>query len=156
DARFSGFAVDLLAEYPRSDPQSDAITGAFTGAFNAYVRNELKFGQDKIYHTFASGEDDGRWEMKHNGNPLPNGGDDLVQAILRNPHLQVEVENGLYDVVTPFFATVYTMEHLGLPEKMQKNIYLQYYEAGHMMYVREEDLIKLKDNVGRFIENASR
>ena len=73
-----------------------------------------------------------------------------------NPRLQVEVENGLYDVVTPFFATEYTMEHLGLPEKLQKNIHLQYYEAGHMMYVREGDLIKLKDNVGRFIENASR
>ena len=70
--------------------------------------------------------------------------------------MQVEVENGLYDVVTPFFATEYTMEHLGLPEKLQKNIHLQYYEAGHMMYVREGDLIKLKDNVGRFIENASR
>jgi len=151
DTRFSGFAVDLLAEYPRSDPQSDAITGAFTGAFNAYVRNELKFGQDKTYHTFDNHESGGEWEIKHN-----DAGPDLVQAMLRNPRLQVEVENGLYDVVTPFFATEYAMEHLGLPEKLQKNIHLQYYEAGHMMYVREEDLIKLKNNVGRFIENASR
>ena len=156
DARFSGFAINLLSEYVMSDAQSDAITGAFTGAFNFYVRNELKFGQDKTYHTFDSHEGGGEWEMKHNGNPFPDAGRDLVQAMLRNPRLQVEVENGLYDVVTPFFATEYTMEHLGLPEKLQKNIHLQYYEAGHMMYVREGDLIKLKDNVGRFIENASR
>jgi len=156
DARFSGFAVNLLSEYVTSDAQSDAITGAFTGAFNSYVRNELKFGQDKMYHTFDNHEGGGEWEMKHNGNTFPDAGHDLVQAMLRNPLLQVEVENGLYDVVTPFFATEYAMEHLGLPEKLQKNIHLQYYEAGHMMYVREEDLIKLKNNVGSFIENSSR
>ncbi len=34
NARFSGFAIDLLSEYVMSDTQSDAITGAFTGAFN--------------------------------------------------------------------------------------------------------------------------
>ena len=156
DARFSGSAIDMLSEYVMSDAQSDAITGAFTGAFNAYVRNELKFGQDKTYHTFDSLEGGGEWEMKHNGNLFPDAGRDLVQAMVKNPSLQVEVENGLYDVATPFFATEYTMEHLGLPEKLQKNIHLKYYDAGHMMYVREEDLIKLKNNVGSFIENASR
>ena len=80
----------------------------------------------------------------------------MVQALLANPHLQVEVENGLYDMATPFYATEYTMEHLGLPEKLQKNIRLQYYDAGHMMYLRDEDLAKLKTNIGNFIEAASK
>jgi carboxypeptidase C (cathepsin A) len=151
DARFSGLSGDLLSEYVGSDAQSDAITGAFTGAFNFYVRNELKFGQDKTYHTFDDHEGGGEWDTRHNDSAR-----DLVQAMLKNPHMQVEAENGLYDVVTPFFATEYTMEHLGLPEKLQKNIHLKYYEAGHMMYVHEEDLIKLKNNVGSFIENASK
>jgi len=70
----------------------------------------------------------------------PNVEGDLVQALLANPHLQVEVENGYYDMATPFFATEYTMEHLGLPEPLQKNIREQYYDAGHMMYLRDEDL----------------
>jgi len=70
-----------------------------------------------------------------------------VQALLANPHLQVEVENGYYDMATPFFATEYTMEHLGLPEPLQKNIREQYYDAGHMMYLRDEDLAKLKSNI---------
>jgi len=77
---------------------------------------------------------------------------DLIQAMLTNPHLKIEVENGLYDLATPFYATEYTMEHLGLPDKLQKNIHLQYYDAGHMMYLREEDLAKLKSNIGSFIE----
>jgi carboxypeptidase C (cathepsin A) len=161
DARFSGFTYDLLGEFANSDPQSDAITGAYTAAFNAYVRDELKFGQDKKYHT-GSDEAGNSWEWKHHagdnfGFPgSPNVEGDLIQAMLTNPHLQIEVENGIYDLATPFFATEYTMEHLGLPEKLQKNIHLQYYDAGHMMYLHEEDLAKLKTNVAAFVDSASK
>ena len=76
--------------------------------------------------------------------------------MLTNPHLQIEVENGLYDLATPFFATEYTMEHLGLPAKLQKNIHLQYYDAGHMMYLRDEDLAKLKTNIAAFIDASAK
>jgi carboxypeptidase C (cathepsin A) len=48
------------------------------------------------------------------------------------------------------------MDHLGLPVKLQGNIHLQYYDAGHMMYLREQDLAKLSSNVGSFIEKASK
>ena len=81
---------------------------------------------------------------------------DLIQAMLANPRLQVEVENGLYDLATPFYATEYTMDHLLLPEKLRGNIHLQYYGAGHMMYVRDEDRAKLKNNVASFIEGAAK
>ncbi len=76
--------------------------------------------------------------------------------MVTNPHLHVEVENGIYDLATPFFATEYTMTHLGLPENLQKNITLQYYDAGHMMYLREADLSKLKANVAAFLDNATK
>jgi carboxypeptidase C (cathepsin A) len=162
DARFSGFSYDLLAEYAQSDPQSDAITGAYTAAFNTYLRDDLKFSlQDRKYRTISE-EAEPAWDWKHKtgenfGFPgSPNVEGDLIQAILTNPHLQVEVENGLYDLATPFVATEYTMEHLGLPEKLQKNIHLQYYDAGHMMYLHDEDLAKLKANVAAFIEAASK
>jgi carboxypeptidase C (cathepsin A) len=162
DARFSGYTYDLLGEYAQSDPQSDAITGAYTAAFNTYLRDELKFSlQDRKYKT-VSEEAEPAWDWKHKagenfGFPgSPNVEGDLIQALLTNPHLQVEVENGLYDLATPFVATEYTMEHLGLPEKLQKNIHLQYYDAGHMMYLHDEDLAKLKTNVAAFIDSASK
>jgi len=160
DARYTGFTYNLLAENADSDPQSDAVTGAFTAVFNSYVRDELKFGQDKPYHAISSGVGNS-WDWKHQNGGYgfpgsPNVEGDLVQAMLTNPHLKVEVENGLYDLATPFFATEYTMEHLGLPEKLQSNIALKYYDAGHMMYVREEDLNKLKANIAAFIDSAAK
>lgn len=161
DARFSGWSYDLLGEYAEYDPQDTSITGPFTAAFNNYVREELKFGQDKVYRT-GSDEAGSNWDWKHRGGDnfgfpgSPNVEGDLIQAMLTNPHLQIEVENGLYDLATPFFATEYTVEHLGLPEKLQKNIHLQYYDAGHMMYLHDEDLAKLKTNVANFIEAAAK
>jgi carboxypeptidase C (cathepsin A) len=162
DARFSGPSYDLLGEYAEYDPQSTAVSGAFTAAFNDYVREQLKFGQDKDY-IILSGEAGRNWDWKHEttGRRLgfpgsPNVVRELIEAMISNPHLQVEVENGIYDLATPFFATEYTMDHLGLPEKLQRHIHMEYYAAGHMMYLREEDLAKLKNNVAGFIERASK
>jgi carboxypeptidase C (cathepsin A) len=162
DSRYTGFTYDLLSEFAESDPQSAAVTGAFTATFNTYVRDELKFVQDRNYHAISEGVG-GNWNWKHQtgrgrgffpGSPNVEG--DLAQALLSNPHLQVQVENGYYDMATPFFATEYTMEHLGLPEQLQKNIRLNYYDAGHMMYLRDEDLAKLKSNIGAFIDSAAK
>jgi carboxypeptidase C (cathepsin A) len=160
DARYSGFTYNLLAENAQSDPQSDAVTGAFTAAFNSYLRDELKFNQDKPYHAITE-HVGSSWDWKHASGGFgfpgpPNVQGDLVEAMITNPHLQVEIENGFYDLATPFFATEYTVDHLGLPEKLQKNIHLQYYDAGHMMYVRDEDLAKLKSNIAGFIDAAAK
>ncbi len=162
DARFSGPTYDLLSEYANYDPQDTSVSGAFTAAFNSYVREELKFGQDKTYK--IESEEAGRnWDWKRTpggrnfGFPgAPNVEGDLVEAMISNTHLQLQVENGLFDLATPFFATEYTMDHLGLPEKLQGQIHMEYYDAGHMMYLRLEDLKKLKANVARFIESASK
>jgi carboxypeptidase C (cathepsin A) len=152
----------MLGEYAEYDPQDAFTTGAFVAALNSYMRDELKFGQDKTYLP-GSDEAGNQWDWKHHGPGdnfgfpgSPNVEGDLIQALLTNPRLQVEVENGLYDLATPFYATEYTMDHLLLPEKLRGNIHLQYYGAGHMIYVRDEDRGKLKNNVASFIEGASK
>ena len=160
DARFTGPTYDLLGEFAEYDPQETAISGAFVAAFNSYVREELKFGADKTY--LPAAEFNGaQWDWKHQtpadqfGFPgSPNVEADLVEAMISNPHLRIEVENGIYDLATPFLATEQTMDHLGIPANLRKNITLRYYDAGHMMYVRDEDLSKLKGNVAAFIDNA--
>jgi len=160
DARFAGPTYNLIGEAADYDPQETAISGAFVGAFNAYLREELKFGQDKTYQVAANFQGN-RWDWKHDSDygyfpGSPSVVLDLAAAMVSNPKLRVEVENGYYDLATPFMETEYSMEHLGVPEALRKNLKLQYYEAGHMMYVRDEDLAKLKANVAAFIDSASK
>jgi carboxypeptidase C (cathepsin A) len=155
DARFSGPTGDLLSEFAGSDPQSDAISGAYIAAFNTYVRDELKFSQPDRPYLGSSGEAGNAWEWRH-GDPTTaaNVVGDLTQAILSNPNLHIEIENGYFDLATPFFATEYTMRHLGLSPKLAANITFKYYDAGHMMYVHDPDLGKLKASISAFIEKS--
>ena len=161
DARFTGPTYDLLGEYANDDPQSTAVSGAFTAVFNAYVREDLKFGQDKSYEVLSEQANE-EWNWKHAtgrnfGFPgSPNVEGDLIQAMISNPHLRVEVENGFFDLATPFFATEHTTDHLGLPADIQSHIELKYYDAGHMMYLKDADLTTLKNNIASFIDRTSK
>jgi carboxypeptidase C (cathepsin A) len=161
DARYSGPTVDMLGEFAEYDPQSNAVSGAYTALFNNYIRWELKFGEGKEYHISSEGA--GRsWDWKRQGNRgdffpgTPNVTEDLLSAMVTNTHLRVEVEAGYYDLATPFFAIERTMDHLGLPQALQGHFHINYYDAGHMMYLREADLAKLKSNVAAFIDSASK
>ncbi|HXW63086.1 MAG TPA: hypothetical protein VEJ45_10840 [Candidatus Acidoferrales bacterium] len=159
DARYSGPTYDLLTEYAEFDPSFSAVVGAFTAAFNSYVRSDLKFGGDKTYKVLPS-EPGQAWDWKHQPGPgpffpgAPNVETDLIREMIQNPHLQVQVENGFFDMATPFFATEYTMDHLLLPTEARNRIHLEYYSAGHMMYLHTEDLAKLKTQIGGFIDSA--
>jgi carboxypeptidase C (cathepsin A) len=161
DARYSGPTYDLLTENAEFDPSFTGVRGAFTAAFNGYVRGELKFGEDKVYKVLPS-EPSTNWDWKHNVTVPgafvgpPNVEPDLAREIIENPHLQVQVENGYFDMATPFYATEYTMDHLLVPTEARGRIHLQYYTAGHMMYLHEDDLVKLKGNVGSFIDSAAK
>jgi carboxypeptidase C (cathepsin A) len=159
DARFSGYTPDLLAEYAQDDPQGPAVFGAFTAMLNAYTHDELKFGQDKTYHNFSpTAGATWNWKRKDRGGffpGAPNVEPDLVNAMISNPHLLVQVENGYFDMATPFFATEFTMEHLGLPADLQGHIKLYFYDSGHMMYLHNESAVQLHNNIASFIDRAT-
>jgi carboxypeptidase C (cathepsin A) len=161
DSRFSGPTPDILSENAEYDPQETAISSAFTAAFHHYLHHELKFDGDRPYEV-ESDEVGRNWNWKRTGRGRgfgwpgsTNVGPDLAEAIVGNPNLQVEVECGIYDMATPFAASEWTVDHLGLPEKVRGNVSLKYYDAGHMMYVHEADLAKLKANVAAFIDRTS-
>jgi carboxypeptidase C (cathepsin A) len=160
DSRFTGPTYDLLTEHAENDPSYTAVAGAFTSAINSYLREDLKFSSDKTYN-ILNFEIGGNWDWKHAGGGdgfpgAPNVEGDLIHALISNPHLQVQVENGFYDMATPFFATEFTMDHLLLPGDLRQNIHLDYYHAGHMMYLHEEDHDRLAANVRSFIDAVSK
>jgi len=79
---------------------------------------------------------------------------DLVQALITNPALRVQTENGWFDMATPFFATEFTVDHLQLPPALRAHIDFKYYDSGHMIYLNEQDLPKLKQNIADLIDAA--
>jgi carboxypeptidase C (cathepsin A) len=151
DTRYSGPHMDPLSQAADYDPQSSAISSAYVSLFNDYVRKDLKYGDTQTFlpsALFGSFE----WDLKHKGNPINlNVAGDLAEAMKANPRLKVMVNGGYYDLATPFYSAVYEEKHLPIPAVLAKNIEFDWYESGHMVYVRDESLKQLHDRVAAFI-----
>jgi carboxypeptidase C (cathepsin A) len=78
----------------------------------------------------------------------------LRSAFAKNPEMKLFVASGHYDLATPYFATDYTLAHLGLEPEERVRVTTKEYEAGHMMYIHAGELAKLKKDVSAFIEAA--
>lgn len=159
DARFAGDTFNQLTENAENDPFNAAVSSAYTAAVNHYTRDVLKFGGDRPYRNTNGAGAHWNWTRQGGGfffPGAPNVQGDLVQAMIANPNMVVQVENGYYDMATPFFPAEFTMTHLRIPPRLQKNITLNYYEAGHMMYLRDEDRVALRDNLVAFIERGTK
>jgi carboxypeptidase C (cathepsin A) len=154
DTRFSGPNLNPLSENAEYDPQSSAISSAYVALFNQYVRQDLKYGEGMTYIPLQFAAEP-QWSWAHNGNSIGvNVSSDLAEAMKTNPRLKVLVNGGYYDLATPFFAAQYEEKHLPIPQSLAKNISYAWYESGHMVYVRDECVKQLHDNVSAFIRSA--
>ena len=63
----------------------------------------------------------------------------------------VLVQAGYYDLATPYRATEYFIDQLPVPDSVRANVAIEYYEAGHMMYVHPASLAKYKKDLAAFI-----
>ncbi len=160
DSRFVGPAGDVLGVRPSHDPQSTAISSAYTSAFNSYVRAELGYDGDREYVP-SGGVRDWNWGRQGAGGAFVRGGGtpnvapDLAEAMKRNPRLEVLLINGIYDLATPYFAAVWTIDRMGLPPELRANVHRDDFAAGHMMYVDQSLLPQWKETLDRFIDRTS-
>ncbi len=162
DTRFLGPTIDPLSQGSEYDPQSAAISSAYTALINSYLRNTLKYGADQVYLPQAI-FGNVRWDMTRQGHHRMfsaasglNVSTDLADAMKTNPHLKVMVNGGYYDLATPFFGAMYEEKHLPIPQSLAKNIEYDWYESGHMAYVRDECRKQLHDRAAAFIKETQR
>ncbi|HLA79127.1 MAG TPA: peptidase S10 [Vicinamibacteria bacterium] len=151
DSRFQGMDLLAITERPEFDPSMAAIRPPYTAMFNDYVRGSLGYKSDLTYHILGGGI--GPWDWG-SGNGFADTSDALRSAFAKNPYMKLYVASGYYDLATPYFATQYTLAHLGLDASLKGNITTGLYEAGHMMYIHERELARLKQDVAGFLEAA--
>ncbi len=157
DSRFTGDSISDIAESFSYDPFFPAVGPAFTATFNDYYREQLGVKTDRKYIT--SGNLWRHWDDSHaqpgTGHygkiPIANTAVDLNHAMIQNPKLRVLVQQGYYDLATPYGATQYFLDHMDLPDELRDNITAEYYEAGHMMYVNPVSMKKFSQTLAEFI-----
>ena len=117
-----------------------------------YVRSELNFQADRSYEIMTDFVLP--WSYSEFEGQFVYVGETLRAAMTHNPYLKVFVASGLFDLGTPYSATDYTFNHLGLHESLRKNISMGYYEAGHMMYIHLPSLQQLKRDLAEFVRSS--
>ena len=153
DSRFTGLDRDSVGERFEYDPSYTNILGPYTATLNDYLRSQLEFESDLAYEILTDRVHP--WNYDTHQNQYVNVTDTLRKAMTTNPYLKVFVASGYYDLATPYMATRYTFNHLGLDKSLQQNVSMSFYEAGHMMYVHQQSLIQLKEDLEGFIQLAN-
>lgn len=160
DSRYQGEILSPLAESMKHDAYFSAIAPAFVASFNDYYRRELKVDAEREY---AFSGDVGRdWDARHAqpdvGDKVtqPNTSVDLAWSMKLNPKMKVLIATGYYDLACPYGTVEYVLDHLDLTPELRNNIGVDYYEAGHMMYVHPASMIKFKRALAGFVEANSR
>ena len=150
DARYTGQDYDNAGEYPDNDPSFYGIDAGYTAAINAWARETLGYETDRQYNSI--GRDPGRywdWSLSEQGRGAYLNVAPLIgQAMRQNSELRLFNAQGWYDFATPFFGAEYSLNRPGIP---QDRLTFRYYDAGHMMYVRDEDRGKLSEDLRAFI-----
>lgn len=151
DSRYVGHDRDNAGEGFDNDPSFYGIDGGYTAAINAYLRNDFGWKTDRSYVTIGRV---GPWDWDLGGDNdatfYKSVAPYIGKALRENSGLRVFVGQGYYDFATPFFGAEYALSRTGFP---QDRIQFHYYDAGHMMYVRDEDRHKLADDIKAFIRS---
>ncbi len=149
DSRITGsYKVHEFAE----DPSVFVVTGPLVATWNDYVRNGLKYVTETPYVILSTKVNElWDWGSSTGGLGYLDVAKILRQAMSENKFLKVFIASGYYDLDTSYFATKYTVNHLGLDSSLRNNITLTYYDAGHQMYTHLPSLKKLTTDVTEFL-----
>ena len=144
DSRYLGIDRKDAGMGPDYSAELTSWLHSFTPAVNHYIRKELKFNTDIRYNMFGP--------VRPWNNDNDNTREDLRRAMAENPYLKVLFQSGYYDGATTYFNAKYTMWQVDPSGKMKDRFYFKGYRSGHMMYLRNEDLIKANEDIRTFIE----
>lgn len=147
DARTAWPSVTKAGDYPHYDPSFAVAKGAFSTAMLSYLADGLDWMEERPYEIIASVRP-WNWGAE---NSIVNTSPRLAAAMRDNPHLKVLVQCGHTDLATPPGGILHSLAHMQLPEQQRENITVKWYDAGHMFYLNQPDLEKMRKDLVEFI-----
>jgi carboxypeptidase C (cathepsin A) len=153
DSRFVGRDGDAAGERTSYDPSYAAVQGPYTALMQEYLAKDLEYVRESPYRILTGQVQP--WDFGQAKNRYLNVSPQLRQAMTQNPGLRVFVANGYFDLATPYLATKYTMNHLDLSGELSSRVRMEYYDAGHMMYIEKKSLHKLRKDLAAFYRGGT-
>ncbi len=147
DSRYRGIDSKAAGDSPDFNPELTSWLHSFTPAINIYLRNNLNFKTDLKYNMFGPVHP---WD-----NTGDTTGENLRQAMAQNPYMHLMVQSGYYDGACDYFNAKYNLWQMDPSGKLKERISWKGYRSGHMMYLRQEDLISANEDIRKFLKESS-
>ena len=132
------------------DPVFDRLRTILGNSMADYLSNVLGVRTELPYR-LANTEAPRQWNWwsgLYGQGGYPSSGDQLREALAANPSLKVVIAHGMTDLVTPYFASKYVLQHLP-PALLGDRVTLSLYPGGHMMYIRTASRARLHAEAAR-------
>ncbi|WP_186644104.1 S10 family peptidase [Fluviispira vulneris] len=168
DGRSTGLNTGIarnIRDFLSKDPAVVNVQGAYTAAWNHYLNNELKYYSRSNFQSMNSLVGD-NWNYSHidptgrqrGGNSENTGGlytaGDLAATMSLNPDLIVFQASGYYDTITPFYQSELDIKAMDMDPALQKNITIEKYPSGHMIYLDSKSRTAMKEDLSNFYNKA--
>jgi carboxypeptidase C (cathepsin A) len=148
DARYQGVDRDAAGIGYDYDAAMSAWNHSFAPAINHYLREELGYKTDVVYHLIGGPVNP--WDRTGD-----RTGENLRRAMAENPYMKTMIQAGYYDGGTDYFSAKYTMWQIDPSGQLRDRFRFKLYRSGHMMYLRDDDLVTSNQDIRDFIEWAT-
>lgn len=149
DSRYLGIDREEAGDRPDYAAEYTSWQHSFTPAINYYLREVLKYKTDLKYYIAGQTRP---WDR--DGANADRTGANLRQAMAQNPYLHVMIQSGYYDGATDYFNAKFNMWHIDPSGKLKNRLEWKGYRGGHMMYLRDEDMVTSTDDIRAFIKKT--
>lgn len=153
-------APDPYPETPADrsdDPILDGFTRAYGSFFVSYATKELRYPCEMTY-SLLSVDINRRWDWKGEGGGSradAGASDDIRDLLATIPSFRLLVMHGFSDVITPFGASRYVLDHLP-PALADGRTRLAVYRGGHMFYTRPQSRAQADADAKAFFEQGGK
>jgi len=165
DTRFTAehqYVVGNGSHDPATDDAATAgVNSAHLSTFREHVTGDLGYESDLHYRHLYNMVISQAWDWHHKAPGIdermqvPVVSLDLSAALRRNPNLRVAIMGGVYDLATPFFASEVDIAKLYLAPALRDNVEFHFHESGHMTFVDEVVVAKMKADLRAFYGRAT-
>lgn len=136
--------VDERTKALFDDATADRYDAYFYAVLTGDIFPKLGIKMERNYIMSTMG-----WKKWNNETPMGTTGEQLRNAMTRRPGMRTFFANGWYDLCTEFGYVWHTQNHARLPKD---RVYVKGYPSGHMIYIGEENVKELLEDVRKFVE----
>lgn len=139
-------SVDEEKKALMDDPTGDRYDAYFYAALTGDILPKLGIRLDRNYIAST-----GYWKTWNKEESMGTTAEQLRNAMTRRPGTRVFFANGWYDLCTEFGYVWHTLNHAGLPKD---RVTVKGYKSGHMIYLGEENVHELSEDIRDFIQGG--